>query len=384
MSEFCCRITSGFFIVVSIVIRSSPVFAQESDVDCDAVYDEIVANYPIDLASCEVEVAPYKLDECKPPSNIISARPTSHMLLAIDASGSMAGKVNGETKMKAAKREALAFLRDMPQEVDVGLVVYGHRGNNQEDGKAESCAASELVHSFDARRRKLEDSIKDLSPTGWTPLGGVLEYAGDIIKDLPPPREGDLAPVVYLISDGEETCGGDPVAAAETLFDAGVKSVVNTIGFDVDAETSAQLEAIADAAGGTYYPAKDAQALRKQLNAIKDAENEMARYQYCANLNAGAIGVVYHNARIELAGCYQRNNPTSRRVAVMHAMNRATDNNQPEAICSDELNDRAKAEAKPWRGWLKEQNKPLTDEPNRLIEEYRNSMNLEATTQVEE
>ncbi len=313
------------FLTLSIVLAAvgAPGFAQESTVDCDAFYEEIVADHPMDLESCTIKVADYTLEECKRPTTPISARPTSHMILAIDASGSMAGQVGGETKMKAAKREALAFLRDLPIEVKVGLVVYGHRGNNKADGKAESCAASELVHDFGASRRKLEDSIRDLSPTGWTPLGGVLEYSSEIIADLRPPREGDLAPVVYLISDGEETCDGNPVAAAGALFGAGVQTVVNTIGFDVDAETAAQLEAIANAAGGTYYPAKDAAALRKQLNAIKEAEAELARYQYCVNLNAGAIGVVYHNARIELTSCFGRNDPTQRLVAAIHATNRA-------------------------------------------------------------
>ena len=51
----------------------------------------------------------------------------------------MAGSIDGETKMEIAKREAVSFLSELDENISVGLVVYGHRGNNKEDGKAESC-----------------------------------------------------------------------------------------------------------------------------------------------------------------------------------------------------------------------------------------------------
>ena len=69
--------------------------------------------------------------ECPRPASFTGTVPTSHMILAIDASGSMAGQVGGRSKMEVAKSEALSFLSDIPREVKVGLVVYGHRGNNQ-------------------------------------------------------------------------------------------------------------------------------------------------------------------------------------------------------------------------------------------------------------
>ncbi|MCO6381613.1 VWA domain-containing protein [Oceanicola sp. 502str15] len=348
-------------------------------VDCDALYAEITADTPIDLKSCTPQYGSSTLDQCTPPAAEIARRPTSHMILAIDASGSMAGQVGGESKMAAAKREALAFLKDIPQEVKVGLVVYGHRGNNKEDGKAESCAASELVHDFGARRGKLEESIRDLSPTGWTPLGGVLEYSAGLVADLPAPKEeeGDLAPVVYLISDGEETCEGDPVAAAGALYEAGVKTVVNTIGFDVDAGTAAQLEAIAAAAGGTYYPAKDARELRRQLDAIKETEAQLARYRYCVHLNAGRVAKVYYDAYLELAKCVKRNDPTERQMAVLRAMKAAEESGAPGAACAAALNKRARDEARALRGVTGELSSEVREASRAAVAAYRAEMALE-------
>ena len=107
----------------------------------------------------------------------------------------MAGRVGGDTKIEIAKREAVAFLGELPDEIEVALVVYGHRGTNQESGKAESCASSEMIHAFEDNRRALVNSIQGLSPTGYTPLGGVLEYSAAIIAKLAPPRDGELGAI---------------------------------------------------------------------------------------------------------------------------------------------------------------------------------------------
>lgn len=367
------RFVSSFVVGV---IAAVPAMSQEVALDCQAMLDGIVAEHPTDYLSCSAEVVPRPFRECQVPQTFTGTVPTSHMILAIDASGSMAGRVGGETKMEAAKREALNFLSDMPNEINIGLVVYGHKGNNQESGKAESCTASELVHDFDASRRNLEDSIRDLSPTGWTPLGGVLAYSAEVISTLEPPKEGDLAPVVYLISDGEETCNGDPVAAAAALYEAGVQTTVNTIGFDVDAETAAQLEAIAAAAGGTYYPANDVNALRSQLNAIKDSEAQMSRYQNCVASNSAQIAYSYRNAGSEFMGCWHKNDPTDLQSALLNAANKAVREDTAAAICSDMLKDYALNMDIDY-GFMPDQMQAWNTEALREIEIYQEEMRLD-------
>ena len=54
------------------------------------------------------------------------------------------------------------------------------------------------------------------------------------------------------MTDGKETCGGDPVAAAEGLSAAGVQPVVNVIGFQAGDADQEALRAIAEAGGGDY------------------------------------------------------------------------------------------------------------------------------------
>ncbi|SEW32754.1 Ca-activated chloride channel family protein [Cognatiyoonia koreensis] len=321
-----------------VIAFSTDVSAQRLTAECQALFDEITADVPVDIAQCTPVVPTYDLQDCVRPSGVDDALPASHLILAIDASGSMAGSIDGETKMEIAKREAVSFLADLDENISVGLVVYGHLGNNQQDGKAESCASSEMIHGFDADRADLATSIEGLSPTGWTPMGGVLTYSGELIAALPEPDGEDvLAPVIYLISDGEETCDSDPVTAATTLYEAGVRTTVNTIGFAVDAETQAQLEAVAAAGGGTFYPAETGSILREKLQEIAQSERDMITYEFCVQGNANRIDRAFVEVSTPAMHCYNRNAPRRLLQAVMAANNNAPDDDPLYAECSNQM-----------------------------------------------
>jgi hypothetical protein len=70
-----------------------------------------------------------------------------------------------------------------------------------------------------------------------------------------------------LVSDGKETCEGDPSAAAKALAEADAKLVIHTIGFNVDAAARFQLQCIARMARGTYSDAAGAADLGARLGA---------------------------------------------------------------------------------------------------------------------
>ena len=67
-------------------------------------------------------------------------------------------------------------------------------------------------------------------------------------QDFGAPSDEERA--LILVSDGIETCGGDPLATVRDLAAKGFKVKVHTIGFNVDAAARAQLEAISSATGG--------------------------------------------------------------------------------------------------------------------------------------
>ena len=72
--------------------------------------------------------------------------------IIVDASGSMAAETNtGELRIDSARRVLTEVINAIPEAegVNVGLRVYGHRGDNTDEGRAESCLSSELLVPID-------------------------------------------------------------------------------------------------------------------------------------------------------------------------------------------------------------------------------------------
>jgi Ca-activated chloride channel family protein len=194
------------------------------------------------------------------PETVVPRR----VVLAIDASGSMRASVGGQRKIDAAKTAAIRFLRGLGPDVETGLVVFGHRGTARADGKAASCAAdgAELVvPPGPGQTGTAVAAVEALTANGWTPLASAIAAAGASFT----PGFADGEQVVYVISDGLETCGGDPVAAARNLRRADIRAVVNIIGFDIPARERAALEAVSTAGAGTYLDARNPADLNRRL-----------------------------------------------------------------------------------------------------------------------
>ena len=69
-----------------------------------------------------------------------------------------------------------------------------------------------------------------------------------------------------MVSDGKETCEGDPCATAKALADADASLVVHAIGFAVDTVAKYQLQCIARVARGRYFDAGSTSELAATLN----------------------------------------------------------------------------------------------------------------------
>lgn len=175
---------------------------------------------------------------------------TNHYALLLDASGSMAAAASTGTRMDEAKAAVKDFAGQLPGGSTVSLRVYGHEGSNDDSGKAESCAASEVVfEGASSDHDGLSDAMEEVAPVGWTPLATAIE---DAQGDIP---AGATDSIVYVVTDGIETCGGDPVAAAQALAETDIQPVVNVIGFQTGDADQAALAAIAEAGGGEFTAA---------------------------------------------------------------------------------------------------------------------------------
>ena len=181
-------------------------------------------------------------------------------ILILDASGSMWGQVDDQTKIAAARRAVDSILSKWKPSDRLGLIAYGHRA------KAD-CKDIEMVvpvSRFDPAR--IKSAVNGLNPKGKTPIAELLRAAASSLKTAR--GKG----TVVLVSDGIETCVADPCAVAAELKKAGVGFVAHVIGFDVaDPAAKAQLQCIARATGGVYLDARDASGLENALGRAVEA-----------------------------------------------------------------------------------------------------------------
>ncbi|QDI91375.1 VWA domain-containing protein [Salicibibacter halophilus] len=188
--------------------------------------------------------------------------------ILFDASGSMAEEVDGKEKMDIAKEAVQDFVSEMPETANISLRVYGHEGSNQQEDKEESCVGTEEVYPLSSYEEEaFTDALEQFEPTGYTPLAASIEASQE---DLDGEDGEDVENMVYVVSDGEETCGGDPVQAAEDLNESEIEALVNIIGFDVGSDEQEALLNIADAGEGEYFSADSEDQLREVFDAERD------------------------------------------------------------------------------------------------------------------
>ena len=189
----------------------------------------------------------------------------SNTLLILDSSRSMRGPAGGgKQKIAAAKESLERFVVGTPDSTKLGLLVYGHKGSGARRDKPRGCRSVEVVASLgEIDYRNAGQTLARFRPRGYTPIARALREAARTLEG----KEGERNRIV-LVSDGVETCGGNPVAEAQRLKRAGIAVTVDVVGFDVAKSTdAARLKRIADVAGGTYTNARSGRDLTSFVKA---------------------------------------------------------------------------------------------------------------------
>jgi hypothetical protein len=178
-------------------------------------------------------------------------------MFIVDASGSMAEAAGPQTKMESAKSVLVQVVPALAPEVKVGLAAYGHR-------RARDCEDIEiLVPPGSGERAAVLAGLAALEPKGMTPISEAVLRVAEALG-----ARGDVETTIVLVSDGQETCGGDPCAVVRELKKTGIRFVMHVVGFAVTEEDQAQLGCIAEAGGGKYFGAADAAGLLAALQAV--------------------------------------------------------------------------------------------------------------------
>ncbi len=218
------------------------------------------------------------------PQTVVSLpRVEGIVILAFDVSGSMAADDLKPTRMEAAKAAAREFVQHQPTSVQIGVVAFSDGGF--------------AVQAPTNDQEAILATINRLTPQRGTSLGqGILaslntiaagaEQALPLDSNLTPaplptvatptpmPKGTYTSAVIVLLTDGENNESPDPLAAAQTAADRGVR--IYTVGIGSTAGTTlhvegfivhtqlneAMLQQISQLTDGTYYNAENEQDLR--------------------------------------------------------------------------------------------------------------------------
>lgn len=182
---------------------------------------------------------------------------TTRILFLLDASGSMRAPWEGGQRWDVARQllsKMVDSLNTYPH-LEVALRAYGH----QHDNKENNCEDSRLEVPFAPKNAgAIKSRLKILQPRGNTPITySLLQSANDF------PADKQSRNVLILITDGLESCQGDPCATSLALQRKRVFLKPFVIGIGAEREFGKQLECL-----GTYYNAADVSTFRSILNDV--------------------------------------------------------------------------------------------------------------------
>ncbi|CAO3376468.1 VWA domain-containing protein [Azospirillum argentinense] len=177
------------------------------------------------------------------------------VVLIVDGSKSMDERHLGpQTRMDLARRSIEHMVRGLPKPVEVALVEFT------------TCTDVRRDKFYSAPERDaLVREVQRLTPTGGTPLARSLERAGNIVSS-------DADATIVVVSDGDDTCHGDPCAVARAIKDRKPRVTINVIDLS-DQSGRATVQCIAKATGGKVLsPSSGADMLQKMQQATRQPD----------------------------------------------------------------------------------------------------------------
>ena len=208
------------------------------------------------LARAPITITPAKEEPGLVEVTAASALPAgSAVEIILDASGSMLQRIGKDRRIDIARQTLTKLVTTtIPAGTPFAFRVFGRMEDScQSDldvplGPLNVQAVSAKIAALEAKNN------------AKTAIGASLEQVASDLRTVQGER------LVILLTDGEETCGGDPAAAIEKLKKAGTTVRVNIVGFAIDdAKLAATFRHWADAGSGAYFDAQGAAALNEAM-----------------------------------------------------------------------------------------------------------------------
>lgn len=173
----------------------------------------------------------------------------------LDGSGSMLAGWENTRRIHVAKKLLSHFVDSLRtnEDLEVALRVYGH----QFDRRLNRCNDSKLEVPFGKDNHDaIVQKLRIIEPKGNTPIAYSLEQAaGDF------PAGNDARNIIIIITDGIESCDGDPCAVSLALQKKGIFLRPFIIGIGMDKKFEEAFGCMGD-----FYDATDISAFRKALH----------------------------------------------------------------------------------------------------------------------
>lgn len=200
---------------------------------------------PTPVPQQEAKVTPVEKPGCRtqfPPGE------EPEVIIVVDASGSMGmgGWFGGSSRMDRAKTSIDHVVRGLPDPITIGLIEFTNCNNVRRDKFYTS-----------PQRPALLSEVNKLTPQQGTPLAGSIKRAGDIASQ-------DAESIIVLVTDGDDSCGGDPCAEARAIKARKPKVKINIVDLS-DGSQSSVMRCVANATGGQVLKPNSAMDMDKSL-----------------------------------------------------------------------------------------------------------------------
>jgi Ca-activated chloride channel family protein len=175
-------------------------------------------------------------------------------IVILDMSASMWGRIGDKPKLEIAREAVRNMFSRFPATSRVGLMAYGHR-------QAGQCSDIQMLFPPGLVNATVASGALDrLTARGKTPLTEAVRQAAAAL------RSREQGGTIILVTDGIETCGGDPCALAAELEATNASFTAHVVGFDLRTPSErARVACIAERTGGLFVPAANAEELAGAL-----------------------------------------------------------------------------------------------------------------------
>jgi hypothetical protein len=219
---------------------------------------------------------------------ISTAAASTGLEIILDASGSMNEEFfYGTTKIEGARTHLASILGHIfGEDLDIGLRVFGW-----DIPDCSSELVVDLGSSFDSYRiYSMKEVARTIFADQNTPLAEALHYAGLDLRPYEVRR-------ILLITDGNETCGGDPAEVVRQEL-KGYDVVIYAVNYG-GGVASKELQEAVDESGGKLYNAETPGNLAKAIGeAVSEALSSLRGWIKLHNTSEEAMWL-YVNDRYE-------------------------------------------------------------------------------------